>query len=84
MEKLVCCGAGVGKLFAIMELINNITKRTWGILHSQVLENEQEKETTYHEMIESGVIKLESNESKAALVYGQMNIALQLQEEGWL
>ena len=39
-----------------------------------VLAREQEKvNDLYHEMIESGVIKLDNNESKAALVYGQMN-----------
>ena len=34
---------------------------------------EQEGNDLYHEMIESGVIKLDTDESKAALVYGQMN-----------
>ena len=38
-----------------------------------VLEKELEGNDLYHEMIESGVIKPGSSDSKAALVYGQMN-----------
>jgi len=36
-------------------------------------ERTREGNDLYHEMIESGVIKLDGGESKAALVYGQMN-----------
>jgi len=36
-------------------------------------ERTREGNDLYHEMMESGVIKLDSDESKAALVYGQMN-----------
>merc|ERR1711991_1057604 len=36
-------------------------------------ERSREGNDLYHEMIEGGVIKLDSDESKAALVYGQMN-----------
>ena len=36
-------------------------------------ERTREGNDLYHEMIESGVIDLEGNNSKAALVYGQMN-----------
>ena len=37
------------------------------------LVKEQGRNDLYNEMIESGVIKLDSPDSKAALVYGQMN-----------
>ena len=67
-------GAGVGKTVLIMELINNIAKGHGGYsVFAGVGERTREGNDLYHEMIESGVIKLESNESKAALVYGQMN-----------
>ena len=36
-------------------------------------ERTREGNDLYHEMIESGVIKPGSKDSKAALVYGQMN-----------
>ncbi len=67
-------GAGVGKTVIIMELINNIAKGHGGFsVFAGVGERTREGNDLYHEMIESGVIDLEGNESKAALVYGQMN-----------
>merc|ERR1719421_2694007 len=67
-------GAGVGKTVLIMELINNIAKGHGGFsVFAGVGERTREGNDLYFEMIESGVIKLENNESKAALVYGQMN-----------
>jgi F-type H+-transporting ATPase subunit beta len=68
-------GAGVGKTVLIMELINNIAKVHSGVsVFAGVGERTREGNDLYHEMIESGVIvpdKLEN--SKIALVYGQMN-----------
>jgi len=67
-------GAGVGKTVLIMELINNVAKKHGGFsVFAGVGERTREGNDLYYEMIESGVIKLDSNESKAALVYGQMN-----------
>ena len=67
-------GAGVGKTVLIMELINNIAKGHGGYsVFAGVGERTREGNDLYHEMIESGVIKLDTDESKAALVYGQMN-----------
>ena len=67
-------GAGVGKTVLIMELINNIAKGHGGYsVFAGVGERTREGNDLYHEMIESGVIDLEGGESKAALVYGQMN-----------
>ena len=67
-------GAGVGKTVLIMELINNIAKAHGGYsVFAGVGERTREGNDLYHEMIESGVINLEGAESKAALVYGQMN-----------
>ena len=58
----------------IMELINNIARVTVDIQFLLGSVKEQERgNDLYHEMIESGVIKLDTDESKAALVYGQMN-----------
>ena len=66
-------GAGVGKTVLIMELINNVAKAHGGYsVFAGVGERTREGNDLYHEMMESGVIKLEG-ESKAALVYGQMN-----------
>ena len=66
-------GAGVGKTVIIMELINNIAKAHGGYsVFAGVGERTREGNDLYHEMIESGVIDLEGD-SKAALVYGQMN-----------
>merc|ERR1711907_796397 len=67
-------GAGVGKTVLIMELINNVAKKHGGFsVFAGVGERTREGNDLYHEMIESGVIKVGTNESKAALVYGQMN-----------
>jgi F-type H+-transporting ATPase subunit beta len=67
-------GAGVGKTVLIMELINNIAKAHGGFsVFAGVGERTREGNDLYHEMIDSGVIKLEGGDSKAALVYGQMN-----------
>jgi F-type H+-transporting ATPase subunit beta len=68
-------GAGVGKTVLIMELINNIAKVHSGVsVFAGVGERTREGNDLYHEMIESGVINLENlEESKIALVYGQMN-----------
>ena len=67
-------GAGVGKTVLIMELINNIAKGHGGYsVFAGVGERTREGNDLYHEMIESGVIDLKGKESKAALVYGQMN-----------
>lgn len=66
-------GAGVGKTVLIMELINNVAKGHGGYsVFAGVGERTREGNDLYHEMIESGVINLDG-ESKAALVYGQMN-----------
>ena len=69
-------GAGVGKTVLIMELINNVAKAHGGFsVFAGVGERTREGNDLYHEMIESGVIKLgaESQQSKCTLVYGQMN-----------
>ncbi|MAI97130.1 MAG: F0F1 ATP synthase subunit beta [Rhodobacteraceae bacterium] len=68
-------GAGVGKTVLIMELINNIAKVHSGFsVFAGVGERTREGNDLYHEMIESGVITPEKLEdSKVALVYGQMN-----------
>ncbi|MCH2677478.1 MAG: F0F1 ATP synthase subunit beta, partial [Alphaproteobacteria bacterium] len=67
-------GAGVGKTVIIMELINNIAKGHGGFsVFAGVGERTREGNDLYHEMIESGVIDLKGKNSKAALVYGQMN-----------
>ncbi|SOD92231.1 F0F1 ATP synthase subunit beta [Caenispirillum bisanense] len=67
-------GAGVGKTVLIMELINNVAKGHGGYsVFAGVGERTREGNDLYHEMIESGVIDLEGGNSKAALVYGQMN-----------
>jgi F-type H+-transporting ATPase subunit beta len=68
-------GAGVGKTVLIMELINNIAKAHGGVsVFGGVGERTREGNDLYQEMKESGVIN-ESNfeQSKVALVYGQMN-----------
>ena len=68
-------GAGVGKTVLIMELINNIAKAHSGLsVFAGVGERTREGNDFYNEMSESGVIDLEHPEnSKVALVYGQMN-----------
>jgi F-type H+-transporting ATPase subunit beta len=53
-------GAGVGKTVVIMELINNIAKAHGGYsVFAGVGERTREGNDLYHEMIESGVIKVE-------------------------
>jgi F-type H+-transporting ATPase subunit beta len=68
-------GAGVGKTVLIMELINNIAKVHSGYsVFAGVGERTREGNDLYHEMMESGVIKIDDlASSKVALVYGQMN-----------
>ena len=68
-------GAGVGKTVIMMELINNIATKHGGVsVFGGVGERTREGNDLYNEMIESGVINKENlNESKIALVYGQMN-----------
>ncbi len=68
-------GAGVGKTVLIQELINNIAKVHSGFsVFAGVGERTREGNDLYHEFIESGVININNlEESKVALVYGQMN-----------
>ena len=68
-------GAGVGKTVVIMELINNIAKLHGGVsVFAGVGERTREGNDFFHEMTQAGVIKEDNlNESKIALVYGQMN-----------
>jgi F-type H+-transporting ATPase subunit beta len=68
-------GAGVGKTVVIMELINNIAKGHGGFsIFAGVGERSREGNDLYHEMSDAGVIDQENIEnSKVALVYGQMN-----------
>jgi len=68
-------GAGVGKTVLIMELINNIAKAHGGVsVFGGVGERTREGNDLYCEMKESGVINEEKlDNSKVALVYGQMN-----------
>jgi F-type H+-transporting ATPase subunit beta len=68
-------GAGVGKTVLIQELINNVAKVHSGYsVFAGVGERTREGNDLYHEFIESGVINIDKlEESKVALVYGQMN-----------
>src|SRR5690606_33373313 len=67
-------GAGVGKTVLIMELINNVAMKHGGVsVFAGVGERTREGNDLYHDMIDSGVIKLDGPGSKVALVYGQMN-----------
>jgi F-type H+-transporting ATPase subunit beta len=68
-------GAGVGKTVLIMELINNIAKAHGGVsVFAGVGERTREGNDLYCEMKESGVINEKKlDDSKVALVYGQMN-----------
>ena len=68
-------GAGVGKTVIMMELINNIAIQHGGVsVFGGVGERTREGNDLYNEMIESKVIDAENPEnSKIALVYGQMN-----------
>ena len=67
-------GAGVGKTVLIQELINNIAKGHGGYsVFAGVGERTREGNDLYHEMVDSGVIDLEGDNSKVALCFGQMN-----------
>jgi F-type H+/Na+-transporting ATPase subunit beta len=68
-------GAGVGKTVNMMELINNIAKAHSGLsVFAGVGERTREGNDFYHEMADSGVVNLDKlEESKVAMVYGQMN-----------
>ena len=66
-------GAGVGKTVVIMELINNIAKAHGGYsVFAGVGERTREGNDLYYEMQDAKVIDL-AGESRATLVYGQMN-----------
>jgi F-type H+-transporting ATPase subunit beta len=68
-------GAGVGKTVLIMELINNVARAHGGFsVFAGVGERTREGNDLWHEMKEAGVITPGDWEnSKAALIYGQMN-----------
>jgi len=68
-------GAGVGKTVNMLALIDHIAKQHSGLsVFAGVGERTREGNDFYHEMIESGVIDPQNlNESKVAMVYGQMN-----------
>ena len=67
-------GAGVGKTVIIQELINNIAKAHGGYsVFAGVGERTREGNDLYYEMIDSGVINVDGDDSKVALVFGQMN-----------
>ena len=56
-------GAGVGKTVVIMELINNIAKLHGGVsMFAGVGERTREGNDLYNEMIEAGVIKVETDD----------------------
>jgi F-type H+-transporting ATPase subunit beta len=66
-------GAGVGKTVLIQELINNIAKLFGGYsVFAGVGERTREGNDLYYEMQDANVINL-AGESRATLVYGQMN-----------
>ncbi len=68
-------GAGVGKTVNMMELINNIATEHSGLsVFAGVGERTREGNDFYFEMQESGVVNVENmDQSKVAMVYGQMN-----------
>ena len=68
-------GAGVGKTVNMMELINNIALKHSGLsVFAGVGERTREGNDFYFEMQEAGVVNIEKpEESKVAMVYGQMN-----------
>src|SRR5690242_1420503 len=68
-------GAGVGKTVNMLELINNIAKQYSGLsVFAGVGERTREGNDFYHEMIDAEVVKLDNmEESKVAMVFGQMN-----------
>jgi len=68
-------GAGVGKTVNMMELINNIALQHSGLsVFAGVGERTREGNDFYFEMQEANVVNVEKpEESKVAMVYGQMN-----------
>jgi F-type H+-transporting ATPase subunit beta len=67
-------GAGVGKTVLIMELINNVARAHGGYsVFAGVGERTREGNDLYHEMKFFKVIGKSWQDSRAALVYGQMN-----------
>jgi F-type H+/Na+-transporting ATPase subunit beta len=73
-------GAGVGKTVTIQELINNVAKAHGGFsVFAGVGERSREGNDLYHEFLDAGVIakdkdgNAQSEGSKVALVFGQMN-----------
>ncbi len=68
-------GAGVGKTVNMLELINNIATQHAGLsVFTGVGERTREGNDFYHEMRDAGVVKMDNlEESKVAMVYGQMN-----------
>ena len=68
-------GAGVGKTVNMMELINNIATEHSGLsVFAGVGERTREGNDFYFEMQEANVVNVEKfDESKVAMVYGQMN-----------
>ncbi|NVK10565.1 MAG: F0F1 ATP synthase subunit beta, partial [Gammaproteobacteria bacterium] len=68
-------GAGVGKTVNMMELIRNIAAEHSGYsVFAGVGERTREGNDFYFEMQEAGVVNVEKpEESKVAMVYGQMN-----------
>jgi F-type H+-transporting ATPase subunit beta len=71
-------GAGVGKTVLIMELINNVAKQHGGFsVFAGVGERTREGNDLWHEMQTGGdaavIVPGNSEKSKAALIYGQMN-----------
>ena len=68
-------GAGVGKTVTLLELINNIATAHSGLsVFAGVGERTREGNDFYHEMQEANVVNIENpEESKVAMVYGQMN-----------
>ena len=68
-------GAGVGKTVNMLELINNIATKHSGLsVFAGVGERTREGNDFYHEMIAVEVVRLDSlEESKVAMVFGQMN-----------
>ncbi|HEY3347815.1 MAG TPA: F0F1 ATP synthase subunit beta [Nitrospirota bacterium] len=67
-------GAGVGKTVLIMELIRNVAQEHGGYsVFAGVGERTREGNDLWIEMNESGVVNQDPSQSKAALVFGQMN-----------
>ncbi|KAB2910108.1 MAG: F0F1 ATP synthase subunit beta [Kofleriaceae bacterium] len=67
-------GAGVGKTVLIMELINNVAKKSGSFsVFAGVGERTREGNDLYHELKDSKLFDGSTVLSKTALVYGQMN-----------